>query len=318
MSSKESDPFLKNSALSYLSLFYGNLSVFSAPGAGTINETLFVEGENGVRLVLQRDNLNRPPESFLAEHEFVGYLRSNGFPAVNTIVLGSSPFFIHDRSCYAVYPFIPGDRLNINNIAQMEDVFEAIGQFLHLSYEYADPEETWKRRWWNVYTYPFEDNFETYLEGLYSPQAIRDIYYSCKNSLFSTLIWPARNGEFKSGIVHSDFRPEHFLFNDGKLEGIVDWTSAHHDAFIMELARPFLYICQSSVQRAQLLARIGSHLELSQQEREAAFYSPLLVELVEFVWIVRNQSNFSLEEFDKELSMVTDRVIEANKISGEV
>lgn len=313
MQNKEGDSLIPKAVLERLAQSCGEISSVRR-NSGSINETTFIEGESGERFVLQRDNLRRKEKELVAEHEFVNYLQIRGFPAVRALEFGSLPYFIQDEETYTVYPFVLGTKLNVDSLTQLDATFEAIGKFLQISTEYEVQKDIWRKRWWGVATYPFEQNFKEYVEDSPLSLPVREIYFSHRQNLFDCLIHPARHGQFEEGIIHSDFRPEHFLFKDEEIAGVIDWTSSHHDVLVMEFARPFLHICKSTTQREQLIDTSMSYIRFSPQELRAAFYSPLLLEITEFMWVVKNQSKFSQEEFSRELSLATQKVIEAHKV----
>ncbi len=318
MAGKESIIVNQEQLIEQLSRFLGGISVEGVAATGSINETIILRGENGKKFVLQRDDLFRGDKTLLAEQRFLDYLRSRGFPGVGAIKLGSLPFFKIDDKVYLVYPFIEGVGLDVSNPFHREQAYRAIGKFLSLSNHY-DPEiGIWQNRWWNVTTYPFEENFREYIENSADAELVVEIYRTSRDRLFSQLIMPARKGSYKAGIIHSDFRPEHFIFKDEVLEGVIDWTSSHHDVFVMEFARPFLCLCRSYEQRAALMEAVGEHIKFSQEEEIAAFCSPLLLELTEFVWIVRHKAGFGGEEFKRELDNAVGRVSAAYEIYREV
>ncbi len=304
--------------LGHLAQFVGDLAVEGKADTGSISETLILRRDNGERLILQRDVLNRGVEILSEERRFLEYLRANGFPVVGAISFGSYPFFECDDQVYSVYPFIDGERLDINKQTHRELAYDAIGEYLSLSNSYHHEIETWQNRWWNVSRYPFEENFRNYIELSSDAEAVREIYQSCRDNLFNRIITPARRGLYKTGIIHSDFRPEHFLFEGDVLKGVIDWTSSHHDVLIMELARPFLYLCQSAIQRRMLLEKVVRYMHFSQEETEATFFTPLILELTEFVWILRHKNNFGVEEFRSELETATKHVRTSYEICREI
>lgn len=305
-------------ALDYLSQSWGNLVVEESSISGSINETVFFRNEIGQRFVLQRNGLRRNPESLVAEYRFLEYLQENDFPAVKPITIGSLPFFTHDGEVYSVYPLIEAKTLDVNHPLQVRRAFEEMSRFLSLSSLYTQEEAIWRGRWWTVSNYPFENNFQFYLEQSPYAAPIMEIYQSSRDKLFDRIIVPARRGLYGAGIIHSDFRPEHFLFESSTLKGIIDWSSSHYDIFVMEFARPFLYLCQSADQREELLKVVNERLRLSQEEIESAYYAPLLLELAEFMWVVKHKDSLGKKVFKEELMISTERVINAHKISKEI
>lgn len=245
MASREHDAVERSELLSHLSQFYGKLTTEGEATTGSISETIFFRNEKDERFVLQRNTLGRDAESLEAESEFVEYLRTNGFPGIGAIRIDSKPFFKYEDGVYSIYPFVQGLELDIDNPTQVKEVFERMGQFLSLSSLYPPELETWRNRWWSVFSYPFEKNFQVFLEESPHAEPIRALYQTSRNELFNRLIIPARQGLYKAGIIHSDFRPEHLIFEGDTLRGVIDWTSAHYDVFVMEFARPFLCLCQS-------------------------------------------------------------------------
>lgn len=318
MASREHDALERSEVLSHLSQFYGRLTTEGEATTGSISETMFFSNEKGERFVLQRNALGRDAESLEAESEFVEYLRANGFPGISAIRMDSKPFFKYEEGVYSIYPFVQGSELDINNPTQVKEAFVKIGQFLALSSLYNTQIGDWRNRWWNILSYPFEKNFQMHIEESPYAESIRACYQISRDNLFSHLITPARQGLYKAGIIHSDFRPEHLLFEGNTLKGVIDWTSAHHDVFVMEFARPFLYLCQSLKQRGELLNATDDRLKFSQEEREAAFYSPLLMEFVEFMWVMGHKDSFGEEEFKREMVDAVERVNAAYEIYREI
>jgi len=308
----------EHEVLSRLSQFGVRLTFEGDATTGSISKTMFFRNEKGERFVLQRNSLDRDAESLEAECEFVEYLEANGLPGIGAIRMDSKPFFRYKDNVYAIYPFVHGSGLDISNPTQIKEAFAGIGQFLSLSSLYSLKLGTWENRWWSISRYPFEKNFQVHLEESPYAEPIRAIYQTSRDKLFNRLITPAKQGLYKTGIIHSDFRPENLLFEDDTLKGIIDWTSAHHDAFVMEFARPFLHLCQSLEQREELLNVADNHLGFSQEEKKSAFYSPLLLELVEFMWVAGHKDSFGEDEFKRELMDAIERVAAAHDICKEV
>lgn len=318
MASREHDAVERSGVLSHLSQFYGRLITEGEATTGSISETMFFSNEKGERFVLQRNALGRDAESLEAESEFVEYLRANGFPGISAIRMDSKPFFKYEDDVYFIYPFVQGSELDINNPTQVKEAFAGISQFLSLSSLYYPELGTWGNRWWSVSSYPFERNFQAHLEESPYAEPIRALYQTSRNELFNRLITPAKRGLYKAGIIHSDFRPEHLLFEGNTLKGVIDWTSAHHDVFVMEFARPFLHLCQTHEQRKEMLDIADEQMKFSSGERIAAFYSPLLLEFVEFMWVMEHKDSFGEEEFKREMVGAVERVNAAYEIYREI
>jgi hypothetical protein len=316
MANKENIVVNQDQLVEQLSHFLGEITVEGIPTTGSLSETTILRKNNGERFVVQK-HINRDDESVLAEQRFLDYLRAKSFPGVRAIELGYLPFFRIDDDIYSIFPFIEGEGLDINNSLHCTQAFQAIGKFLSLSSKYNQETGIWENRWWNVMVYPFERNFREYIEESVDAESVMEIYQTSRSGLFAQLIVPARKGLYKTGIIHSDFRPEHFIFYGNTLRGIIDWTSAHYDVLVMEFARPFLYLCKSYEQRVALLEVVSKHIRFSREEEMAAFCSPLLLELTEFVWIVRHKMALGDEEFKKELSNAVARVSAAYRIYTE-
>jgi|GEM_PF-4770855 len=317
MTNKKNIVVNQDQLLEQLSHFLGEIAIAGVTTNGSLNETTIIRRKSGERFVLQKNNLDREEKTILAEQKFLDYLKASGFPAVGAIKLGSLPFFRLGGKVYSVYPFIEGVRLDLNNPLHYEQACWAIGKFLSLSGSYVQEMDIWRNKWWNVTTYPFENNFRDYIEMSVDAESVMEIYHISRDDLFSQLITPAREGLYEIGIIHSDFRPEHFIFDGDTLKGVIDWTSSHYDVLVMEFARPFLYLCKSYKQRVVLLEVVRKHIKLSQEEEVAAFCSPLLLELTEFVWIVRHKVALGGEEFKRELINAVERVYAAYKIYRE-
>ncbi|MFH1863426.1 MAG: aminoglycoside phosphotransferase family protein [bacterium] len=308
----------QKSVLAYLEKVFGVPIIIEQSQTVNISETLFIKNSYEQKLVLRKDVLGSSDESLIAQQKFLKHLKGRGFPAVLPIEFNGLPFFQVEGSKFTLYPFIEGRQLSVELLDEVEETFHLMGQFIAISSFYDSSEPIWHTRWWSLADYPFVNNFKCFIENYSTPPEVKQIYKTTKRQIFDYLINPVANNQLKEGIIHSDFRPEHFIFNNSCVNGVVDWTSAHHDVFAMELARPFLYICQTYEERKTLLDIVARSAGFTEDDKKAAYYSPLLLELAEYVWIVRNQTKMQAEVYNNELSKSVRTINKAFEVSKEV
>lgn len=282
--------------------------------SGSINTTFLYHSSSGGRYIVQRDALNMTREMHIAQAKYLAYLNLNNVPAVAPVLLDDSPILSLGQETYTVYPYIDGVKYDSNNHNHQDTVFNIIGEYLVYSQLYTEDIRVWNTRWWNIAKYPFEKYLEQFIIPLSSEHILKQAIVEHGKALYDRLIVPARQDRLRQCIINSDFRPPHFLFDSQNiLQGIIDWTSSHYDALIMECIRPLVTLCRNKSEREKFLNTIDGRISLSSDEWHAIPYTVFMLSLNEFFWISRHSDWFDADslmiEFEKKNEDVSNSLV---------
>lgn len=148
------------------------------------------------------------------------------------------PMFSSEDPPFMGYGRLPGGELEEAELARSPRESERLGRFLDALHRFpvgdaiqlglqADTAVTWRSHWMEAW-----DRYRT------AGQLLGDTARRVAEKRWEAFLGDDSNFDFEPALIHADLTPQHVLWENGMIRGVIDWSDAQIGDVAMDFAWP--------------------------------------------------------------------------------